>query len=302
MARPGLTKHPKFLAFRRMLSVNKAQALGHLELLWMGPYESGDPFLGDKEAVEDAAEWNPIGDGTKGDRGDLFAAALNCGGPGRAGFIEEDPDRPGFYRLHDLWDHAPDYVYNRAEREAQRRAKGKTLSELRAEAGRKGAEARWHSHDGKNGNAMANAITPAPAPAPALDERTNEGDGKLLTRKDWEDRETEVRKLANDAVGRIWRVDQRDKIRPTDRSLLLKACLLAIASPCRPYGLAWLHDALDSASCVKRTAPLAKPGAYIHKVLKASAEKAGRNFNADLASLEGVVPTESIDPKRRATQ
>ena len=183
MARPGLVRHRKFLALCRLLKIRKPQAIGHLELMWMGAYESGDPCLGTPEDVEAAAEWLFDDGDHRSEPGAFFDAVMNCGGPGKAGFIEEDPESPGLYIVHDLFDHAPDYVAKRAEREADRKAKGKTLSQIRSEAGKRGAEARWHDSqtvsdqqvNGKriaNGNSchnlpMANDGTPAPAPAPA---------------------------------------------------------------------------------------------------------------------------------------
>ncbi len=176
MARPGLTKHRKFLRVARALD-SEAMALGCLEFLWEVAYQNGDDYLGDQLDVELAAHW-------KGEPGQLCRALLEAGGEGNRGFIEELPDRPGHYRVHDLFDHAPDYVSRRLAREMGRRAKGVTLSEVRAEAGRKGAEvtnSKRQQTDGKQtatGQQVAAsnrqlAATPAPAPAPAPKESQN---------------------------------------------------------------------------------------------------------------------------------
>ena len=65
-------------------------------------------------------------------------ALLECGGKGHIGFIEPVPDREGEFMIHDLFDHCPDYVQRRRSRENERQAKGKTVNELRSDAGRRG--------------------------------------------------------------------------------------------------------------------------------------------------------------------
>jgi hypothetical protein len=175
VARPGLCLHPKFLRLCHLLREPAPRVLGHLEFLWMTAYEAGDPEIGDETAVELAAGWY-------GEPGAFFKSVAECGGAGRAGFIEEISSQPGRWQVHDLFDHAPDYVQRRMQREYQRRAKGQTLSDLRAEAGRKGAAAKWAkanaANDGKlianvggcqsdDSKCLTNVKTPAPAPAPA---------------------------------------------------------------------------------------------------------------------------------------
>lgn len=183
MARPTLSKHRKFRELALLLK-SRALAWGSLELIWECAYDSGDPVIGSADAVERAAEW-------KGKRGKLVGYLLTCGGEGECGFIEEVPGKPGIYQVHDLFDHMPDYVEKRLKREIDRNFKGKSISELRSEAGRKGAERRWQTDskriangwpvsgeaDGKrmaNGDtrapalALALPLTPAPAPAGAI--------------------------------------------------------------------------------------------------------------------------------------
>lgn len=152
MARPGLLQHRKFARLARLLG-SDALALGHLEILWLVAYEAGDALLGDGGDVEHLARW-------RGEPGVLAAALLE------SGFLDQVEDG---LAVHDLWDHAPDYVRARARREAERRDRGQTLSQVRAEAGKRGADARWRkASDGKttasewqvNGN-----LPPLPAPS-----------------------------------------------------------------------------------------------------------------------------------------
>lgn len=176
MARPGLTKHPKFLRLMHILGVPAPHARGYLELLWETAYENGEPRIGDSVDVELVAGW-------PGESGKLCDALLTCGGSGRAGFIEDEPGEPGRYRVHDLFDHAPDYVQRRMKRELARQSDGKTISRIRSEA----AKQRWanasdckrqtlaSSQDASGATpAPARARAPAPAPAPALEDKCRE--------------------------------------------------------------------------------------------------------------------------------
>lgn len=115
MARPGLTRHRKFARLTWLLGGSKALALGHLELLWAVAYESGDDLVGSDGDAECLAEW-------QGAPGKLAAALVE------AGFLDRTED--GQLRIHDLWDHAPDYVRKRRSREAERRTKGARLRSL----------------------------------------------------------------------------------------------------------------------------------------------------------------------------
>ena len=126
MARPGLLTHRKFIRLARLLQ-SDALAYGHLGIIWDACYEAGDDNIGSAEDVEYLARW-------QGECGKLASALTE------AGFI--DIDDAGIHRVHDLYDHAPDYVQRRMEREHQRRAKGVTISELRAKAGKASGEAR----------------------------------------------------------------------------------------------------------------------------------------------------------------
>lgn len=113
MARPTLTRHRKFKQLSRLLG-SKALALGSLELLWEVAYENGDDLLGRAEDVEYQAGW-------QGAAGALVSAMTE------SGFLDLDGES---YRVHDLWDHAPDYVRKRLKREQQRRETGAKLRSL----------------------------------------------------------------------------------------------------------------------------------------------------------------------------
>lgn len=141
---------------------------GLLETLWESCHETGDPVVGAPSVVEAAAEW-------PGEERVLFCALADDG------WIEEAA--PGVWMVHDYYDHAPAYVVKRAEREAVRRAAGKTLSDYRREAAMKSWESRrskpsptGDETEGDGSKRMqkspvamqtdANVRTPAPAPAP----------------------------------------------------------------------------------------------------------------------------------------
>lgn len=111
MARPGLMRHKKFARLARLIG-NEVLARGHLELLWEVAYENGDDLVGDAGDLEHLTKWG-------GAPGALAAALLE------AGFVDQEGDQ---YRVHDLWDHAPDYVRKRRQRENERQEKGFSLS------------------------------------------------------------------------------------------------------------------------------------------------------------------------------
>lgn len=158
MARPTLITHPKFAKLAHRLK-SRALARGSLELIWESCYASGNPFLGDAEALEAAADW-------QGERGELAKALVDCR------FVDiyqhssgEQMDTNGgrLYVVHDLEDHAPDYVLKRWEREAKRRANGETIRSIRQNAIAK----RWE----KNRNVShlnTNVATPTPITDPDL--------------------------------------------------------------------------------------------------------------------------------------
>lgn len=144
MARPGIIRNRKFVRLTRALG-NQALALGSLELLWSAAYESGEDAIGTPEDVETLAAW-------QGEPGKLFEALRDAGRPDRFGFIEEIENRPGVWRIHDLWDHAPDYVRKRRSREQERQLRG-------AELARSAVTDR-----SATGQGPPNGSTPAPTP------------------------------------------------------------------------------------------------------------------------------------------
>jgi len=156
MARPSLFTHRKFRKLYRLLG-SEALAVGSLELMWNVGYADGDPRLGESADVELAAKWD-------GEPGELTRCLLEVG------FIDLADDGQTF-AIHELYDHAPEYVRKRMDREDERKRKGLSLRAIRSEAGRRGAEALWQTSGKRLASVMANGTTPAPAPAPAPKEQ-----------------------------------------------------------------------------------------------------------------------------------
>ena len=118
MAKPDLFHKRKFrrLAYLVGNEVGMPEhgeilALGFLEKLWQEAYVRCDDIIGDRIDVELAAGW-------QGETGKLASALRRCGGRGGAGFIEPIPGCRGKYRIHDFWEHAPDFVKKRRDRQA----------------------------------------------------------------------------------------------------------------------------------------------------------------------------------------
>jgi hypothetical protein len=166
MGRPTLASHPKFAKLAARLK-SRALARGVLELIWESCYASGEATVGDAEAVEALVDWS-------GQRGELAAALAVCG------FLDAQPDATGMqadansgqvlYVVHDLEDHAPDYVLKRWEREAKRKQAGQTIRSLRQEA----ARIRWKQMERRGMQVSAVVAPPAPAPAPTRDQIARE--------------------------------------------------------------------------------------------------------------------------------
>jgi hypothetical protein len=154
MARPTLQRNRKWARLVRALGGDEVLARGSLELMWEVAYENGDEYLGDGEDVELAAKW-------RGEPGKLLQALLTAGGEGEAGFIEEVSGRPGRYQVHDLWDHAPDFVRKRRQRESERRTKGAKLR--RAADADRSSSGQGPDDDGRSapsGRTRARALAP----------------------------------------------------------------------------------------------------------------------------------------------
>jgi hypothetical protein len=112
MARPGLLRHRKFIRLARLLG-SDALAVGHLEIIWQAAYEAGDANMGSSEDLEYSARW-------KGDAGVLSCALVESGFVDLKPTVTDDSSK-SVYIIHDLFDHAPDYVQNRAAREDERK-------------------------------------------------------------------------------------------------------------------------------------------------------------------------------------
>jgi hypothetical protein len=138
MARPSLFTHRKFAALGARFG-SQITAAGVLELLWHRAYNDGDPVLGFPEAIEFAIGW-------QGEPGECVSALLDVG------FLETTAD--GLLAVHDLFDHAPNYVRKRRAREIAR--KNTTTNHQTADSDRS-----------LSGQRPPNGNTPAPAPAPA---------------------------------------------------------------------------------------------------------------------------------------
>lgn len=106
MARGTLDRNVKFKALVKRSGLPKPYVRGLLETMWDVAHESGNEVLGSPEDVEIAGEW-------PGKPGEWFEKLKE----GR--WIDELPE--GSWRIHDYWDHAPDYVFGRAARESERR-------------------------------------------------------------------------------------------------------------------------------------------------------------------------------------
>ena len=164
MARPGLEKNPKFRNLLRLLGEPRSHVRGYLDCLWDAAYENGNPVIGDAKLIEATADY-------PGEPGKLCAALLECGGTSQVGFIEPVDGESGRFQIHDLYDHAPEYVKRRMEREMEREAKGVTLKELRATAGRLGGSKRKQTADtclanGSKRKQTAQLPLPLPLPLP----------------------------------------------------------------------------------------------------------------------------------------
>jgi hypothetical protein len=158
--------HPKFRRLVHVLREPAPHVVGYLEVMWHVGYESGNALLGDEVDVELAAQY-------PGEPGKLFKALLQCG------FI--DAVEEGQYAIHDLYDHAPDYVQRRLKREIERRERGQErrlafaprnrprTADWRAKAGLAGLSADLAGQQTPNSGLTrrTSELAPPPAPAPA---------------------------------------------------------------------------------------------------------------------------------------
>lgn len=153
MARPGFSSHPKFRRLVHLLRCPVPHARGYLECLWEVAYEDGNPIIGDSTDVELAAQW-------PGEPGQLTQTLLDC--------RLIDSQSGGKYAIHDLLEHAPDYVRKRAAR-AQERAQRKAA----ADSDRQTADS--------GGQRPPNGSTPSPAqPSPNKNPPTPQGGNRVV--------------------------------------------------------------------------------------------------------------------------
>jgi hypothetical protein len=179
MARPGFTTHPKFRRLCYLLGEPEPHVYGYVEYIWHVAYENGDPCIGDALDVELAAKY-------PGEQGKLAEALAEV----RLLDVVE-----GMYHVHDLFDHAPDYVQQRARKEAERRKQRVCLACGTAFHSTE-MHAKYCSHACRQAGYRQRGVTdgdaplrhcdagvtesdapPAPAPAPA----PNKGDVSPLT-------------------------------------------------------------------------------------------------------------------------
>ena len=121
MPRPGFLRHRKLLKAAKLCGVPKYAMLGLIQMIWEYAYDTGDPYIGQSDDLEVIAEWD-------GEEGRLTRALANCGTDSGPGLIERVEGKPEHWQVHDLYDHAPEYVRRRWSREQERRVKGKSVS------------------------------------------------------------------------------------------------------------------------------------------------------------------------------
>ena len=124
------TADPNSREVRRLaaeLNLPDYSALGLWEFLSQTAFNAASPSLGDALDVELSAHWD-------GERGRFVEAAL------AAGWITEDS--PGHFALATYQERKPRWTDQRERRADLRKASGKSISDLRSEAGLKGAAAR----------------------------------------------------------------------------------------------------------------------------------------------------------------
>src|SRR5262245_25445249 len=101
MALPGLQHHKKFGRLVRAFG-SRITAMGVLSLLWDHCYATADDDVGTAADLAYIVDWPD-------DAAPLVAALV------ASGFVDEIA--PGHYRVHDLFDHCPQYVQRRRRRQ-----------------------------------------------------------------------------------------------------------------------------------------------------------------------------------------
>ena len=182
MARPTLFTSVKFRRLVYILKVPTPHAVGYLECLWAIAYECGQPIIGDTVDVELAAQW-------PGEPGQL------CEALAAVGLL--DAVDGGKWQIHDFWDHAPEYVKKRHERELGRkdRFRGRSnqtetpsnnVGKCPPFGGQRQTTAADVCRTAENGNTPAPAPTPTPTPLippypPEGEQGGEEPGGEVLT-------------------------------------------------------------------------------------------------------------------------
>ncbi len=211
------------------LGIPHAHAVGLRELLYAAAFQQADATIGDERDVELTAGWD-------GERGRFVAAAL------AAGMIVEA--KHGLFVLPDLDEVAPAWVKKRATRAAARREEGKTLSDVRAEAGKKGVAARESKRD-TNGIRLHPAreqMDSLPSLPPSLPPTPPTVESESLTLVAEVEQGPKRRQPADDGFESFWSLYPKreakgaaraawKKLRPADRSAALQAV--------KEYGASW---------------------------------------------------------------
>src|SRR5580698_3994101 len=106
MAKPGFRHHPKFLRVVDALKEPAPHVYGYIEFIWDAAYQRGNAIIGDATDVEIVAQYAPKD-------GRLCAALLE------ARLLDQLDD--GQFAVHDLWDHAPNFVKSRMHKDEEKR-------------------------------------------------------------------------------------------------------------------------------------------------------------------------------------
>ena len=101
MAKADLTLNPKFRLLTYLVKEPTPHVVGHLEMMWAGAHTALSPIFRNAQEVEAAAEWD-------GEVGAWARAVVDTR------FLDLNED--GTYAVHNFWDHAPQWVKQRADR------------------------------------------------------------------------------------------------------------------------------------------------------------------------------------------
>lgn len=201
------------------------KAVGVLEVIWHHAYQDGDPIIGTAEDVEFIVCWD-------GEPGTCAGALVECG------FME--PTETGELAVHDLYDHAPDYVRKRRAREQERRSQSDGDRSL-------------------TGQRPKNGSTPAPAPAPAPNTEPSTPDG---FDEFWS---VYPRKVQKQAALKAWK--KAKKVRPPVDAIVAKVVALAATEQWTkdggqyvPYPATWLNGGGWDDEVPKRAKKVTDPG------------------------------------------